>query len=354
MTYTWLSIKRLIYHASLLLLVILANAHHANGFALSAFLFSFIGIDACSLQQRCLILIISGLLTALVVSVVALPQTLLLAFFMLLLTLSTVYVGQRYRRYFYPAFLLNLFAILTMADHTNVMLAPLNILAGVLIALVLQFIFWPYQLKHAANYLTVQVLKQCRQLNDAIMTCLLQTDYVENNYFYENKLHAKKNRLLKALLRLHQFSKKNSEVMQLADKESLSLLLTKFELLSTMLFDAMQLRWRVSDHSVFGVCAPELTAIAAVIDQVLQQLTAYFTLHLRPIPTHDSTTLLAEKIDALQDIYQSVLQVSAPEPLAFLLFIGTLQRLADELHGIGVSVANIAHPCHPREGGDPS
>lgn len=139
--------------------------------------------------------------------------------------------------------------------------------------------------------------KSLRRLNQTIFSCFLDPSYPDNLYLFERRIHLQKRKFMRAII-------KCGDCLQ-------TIYLSQF-------FDAMmnysQLRWRVTDFNVFSICAKELTALSQAIDDML-------------VKDQKNTPKLVEAIQQLEDIYQQVLQISSPDPLAFLLFIAGVKGL---------------------------
>ena len=138
--------------------------------------------------------------------------------------------------------------------------------------------------------------KALQKLAEDIFACFLQPDYETNLYLYEHRIHISKIRCA-SLLQKNQTEPR---------------LLTLYN----GLLDCGLLRWRVKDKTVFAVCRNEMTAIADGINKML-------------MATNSDEGFLSEHIANFEAIYQSVLLVTAKEPLAFLLFIYSLNVLKE-------------------------
>ena len=91
--------------------------------------------------------------------------------------------------------------------------------------------------------------------------------------------------------------------------------------LYSLILDYSQLRHRVGDHTVFGVCRIELIAIKQAINKILLQITFSQT----------NTLVLQEKIDRFEDIYHNIINITARDPAAFVLFISSLKIFSKEI-----------------------
>ncbi len=155
------------------------------------------------------------------------------------------------------------------------------------------------------------LFKQFISLNNAIFSCFLETDYPQNSYLYERRLHIQKNKCLTYLMKLLDLSSRESSHFLYGEK------------IFSVMLDYASLRQRVSDHAVFLMCKEELLKILRAMNQVLwdaQQKTPNAAILLET-----NLEKLLEKIDSLENIYQNVLRVTAPDPMIFVLFINAIK-----------------------------
>lgn len=132
--------------------------------------------------------------------------------------------------------------------------------------------------------------KSLRSLNQAIFSCFLDSAYQDNLYLFERRIHLQKRNFMRAIMKVSGSS------------------LVHFNLLFDCMMNYAQLRWRITDFTVLSVCAKELNALCQAIDASLAQ-------------KKNAASQLMFAIQQLEAVYQQVLQISSPDPLAFLLFI---------------------------------
>jgi hypothetical protein len=140
------------------------------------------------------------------------------------------------------------------------------------------------------------IYKALQKLAEDVFACFLQPDYENNLYLYEHRIHISKIRCA-ALLQKH---KNEPQLLTLYNG----------------LLDCGLLRWRIKDKTVFGVCRNEMTALLDAIGKMLMS-------------TGSDEGFLTEHIASFEAVYQSVLLVTAKEPLPFLLFIYSLNALKE-------------------------
>lgn len=131
-------------------------------------------------------------------------------------------------------------------------------------------------------------------LSRDIFACLLQAEYIDNVYLFERRLHESKRKSLLCLAKLRE---------------------SKLDTLFDLLMDMALLRHRVSDHTIFSLCANELSAISEELSKIFLEMGGVVR----------DEIALAEKIQLFEDMFHHVLSVTAREPLAFLLFIASLK-----------------------------
>lgn len=238
-----------------------------------------------------------------------------------IITLACVWLSQRKSEYFYPFVILNLFAVMSGMLPVSIpgsMDRALCILVGTSIASVCQLIFLPGFAKSERDASVCLLIKYLRLLSQDIFACYLQPAYADNVYLFERRIHSQKTRCIRLLADAYS---KMGNVSQ--NKTIIATLENVFE----SLLACSLLRFRVTDQSVFAVCCSELTEIYDQLDKNLVEMAAVYQ-HKNPFL---NTEGLQEKIELLENNYQTVLQVTAKEPVVFLLFISSLKSLANEI-----------------------
>ncbi len=275
--------------------------------------------------SRLIIMLLTGVaagLAAFLASCFA-PVFPVLAIYLFLITMGCMLLSQFYPNYFLPLFVINLFALLASGvAATSLTLALerwLFILLGFAIAIVLQIVGWFHFVLDEWRWFTIDALKQLKILNNEIFSCFLQPDYPDNIYLYEHRLHLRKNKCMQAITRLFTLPK---------DKQQEKLPHNTIDRFFDLLLDCSQLRRRVSDHTTFAICNPELTTICQEIDRLFEGLIALVTGEKTFFP---EVSMLQNKIQQLEENYNHVLQVASREPLAFVLFIFSLRALSSEM-----------------------
>ncbi len=140
------------------------------------------------------------------------------------------------------------------------------------------------------------------RLAEDIFACFLRADYENNLYLYEHRIHDSKSRCI-------------ALIHKRAKREDVSCALTLYN----GLVDCGLLRWRIKDKSAFEVCRAEMAAINNSLVAILSSRAA----------SGAGPSAFNMQVDALEALYQSVLQVTAKEPLPFLLFIYSLKALKE-------------------------
>lgn len=167
-------------------------------------------------------------------------------------------------------------------------------------------------------------LRYLQRVSHAMFSCFLSPEYPDNLYFFERNFHLQKVKYMQSIVQLRELNRSANH------KPALSTFINKLDHCYDILLDCAQLRYRVKDHATFTLCALELTAIN-------QEITATMAASMAKIANKKQSfdfTALTEKIMSFETSYHTVLQISAREPLVFLLFMTSLKALADELQAL--------------------
>jgi hypothetical protein len=329
-----LSIKRALYVILVALTVYLVKwsfPHlQADWLIWSAFLLSLI-LTGDSFKRRLSAIIITGLLAGFASFIAASlgSSPFFLALYLFIVTMICVVVGQRYPAIFLQTCIINLFVMLTSSmdtlasnlDHFEL------ICIGVLITVLLQFVFYPYFIRNELKPWLVISLRNIKKLNQEIFSCLLDAEYTDNLYLYERRVHVRKTDFFHAMNRLREVTHLAETKLSAQEKESHEWWLVELNALFENIMDYSQLRRRVTDYSTFSVCSQELKSIVNELDKCFDAIIKYVKTG-KYVPY---TNQLNININALEDNYQHVLQVAAPEPVAFLLFIDSLNAFSEKL-----------------------
>jgi hypothetical protein len=239
-------------------------------------------------------------------------------------------LSQFYPRFFFSLFIIDLFAVLSGGIAISLSGAAVRfvfILIGWMIVLVFQVIFSFRFFQNECQWSIIISLRQLKILNNEIFSCFLQAEYADNIYLYERRLHIQKNKCLNAIGRLRDLVHCNKETKLVQEKNQPLFWQKKLDQFYGLLLDYSQLRRRVSDHTTFSICTSELTAICQEIDRLFEGLIVLM-LGKKFFP---NVSMLDEKILKLEESYHHILQISAREPLVFLLFIFSLKSLSNEM-----------------------
>lgn len=281
----------------------------------------------------------AGFASFLVGSLVASP--LLLTLILFFNTLICVAIGELYPIYFMQTCIVIVFAILS--GHFSISAYEnldrfIFICMGVAIAAVLQMVFYPYFIRNELRPYIIISLRNLRKLNKEIFSCFLEAEYADNIYLYERRLHISKNAFLHSISRLREITKLAETKLSDIEKESHELWLIQLDLLFENMLDYSQLRWRVTDYTTFSVCREELMRIAKESDKCLDAIVA----HVKQKKYFTSIDQLNQSINQFETNYYQVLQVAAPEPLVFLLFIDSLNAFSKKVAALYASVIPIS------------
>ena len=229
-----------------------------------------------------------------------------------------VFVGYQYPKYYFLSLLINLFVLVFaffLPQSNHIESNAISMVYGALLILLLRIIFWPYFSRSETTFFFRKAIRVLKTLQDEIYACFLQAEYVDSEYLFERRIHSEKRRFALCIEKLKEVDDKNT-------------MLIKLENIYALLLDAAQLRRRVSDHTIFELCQHELKSLLIALDHL------FLTLE-RSITTSQclDQDFLTREINQLESMFQSILQVTAREPIIFLLFIYHLKVLREEIKG---------------------
>lgn len=269
--------------------------------------------------QFIITIVLSGLLGALSVGIFSYltiwPMSWFIAFSVAVFVFTII--AEAFPRYAFVCLTLNILILLTFQmfpiDQTEIATRVLFILGAMVITLLSALTLFPYFLKHNIHSTIRNYLRHLHKLNNEIFSCFLDPNYPDELYLYERRLNLEKqqlNNILKYLSHLSCYIKNPEK------KDNFEKCLTHLRNIYAALLNVSQLRWQVSDHSIFRICSDELKFIQANINAVMFQT--------------KNISALKDAIQRFEGIFQKVLQVTAREPVVFLFFIDSLQSLAKQ------------------------
>lgn len=323
-----LSIKRLGYlilvALSVYAITYVCTNREAYWLVWSAFLLSLI-TTGNSFGRRVSIILITGLLAAFLSFMVGnlVDQPLFLTIILFLIFLFSVSFGVRRPAYFFEVSIILSFVILSGYKSYSLM-TNLDkfgfICGGMLIAAGLQIVFYPYFVRNELNAYIIISLRRLRSLNGEIFSCFLEPESTENIYPHERRLHEYKDAFLRAFARLREIIAVAAINCSDAERDSHVLWLTELDNIFVNMLDYAQLRRRVTDITTFTVCKDEMLNLAKATDACFVAVMAGVKRKKHLL----SIELLTQAVSQLEINFHQVLQVAAPEPLVFLLFIDSL------------------------------
>lgn len=252
------------------------------------------------------------------------------AMYLFLVTITCVYVSQAHPKYFFPAFIINIFTIVSAGMAASLAesldrLVWMNV--GLLIALIYQMLFYPYFIQNEIRAYLILALQKLKKLNTDVFACLLEPEYPDNHYLYEHRIHKQKNGFMLVMLRLREMANRLQKKMPPHESEIHKQRLAKLDLLFDNMLDYSQIRRRVTDFSTFSVCSQELQAIVSEMNHAIDGAIA----NMANKKLYANTDALTQKINQLEASYHHVLQIASREPLTFLLFIDSLTAFRKNL-----------------------
>ena len=324
---TTLSLRRLAYLSlvafSIFAIISLYPIQQTMWAVWAALFFSLMIINS-GFIQRMKVLLATALicLAAICLADFAGSSIYLLASYLFVITAIAIYLSQQYPQHAYPIFIVNLFAILSsyhlsLASDLSSFEKIIAFSLGVLVVLIWQIIFSYGFLQSEWRATVLAAIARLKRLNQEIFACLLHAEYSENVYIFERRLHAQKEKFMQCVVALSGMKKTALEAT----------VLRKLNRLYDIMLDYAQLRRRVGDYTVLGVCSIELTEIEKEISILFSTVSKRMSNKVY----HVNTDALAQSIQRLESNYQQALQVTARDPLVFLLFIASLKAFCEEV-----------------------
>lgn len=158
------------------------------------------------------------------------------------------------------------------------------------------------------------VLYRLKLLNSDIFATYIHQHYADNLYLYERRIHIQKRRFLEAL----ELYRSNTGITHIIES---------IEKLYDTMLDYAQLRFRNTDASLFEVANREMQALNTAINHSLSAMMKQARFQPHQISLHS----LKVAISDMETVFQGVIQVTAREPLLFILFIDSLKRFDENL-----------------------
>lgn len=252
---------------------------------------------------------------AIFLSALLTPFPLCQSVYAVLLTALATFYGMRYPRYYLLLCIVNIAMLLTvthglLAIPDKRFMLMLGILVVLFALLLMQVICIPGFYRRLALKRQLRALRDLDRIRMDLFACLLRQEYADNLYLFERRLHKSKRRFIQHLIKLRAVS-----------------VTERLERLFEIMMDAAQIRWRVTDHTIFAVCANELDHLSSAVADINKQLCLFSKKSIVDI----DTTSLEGAIKLLTDHFNHVLKVTAREPLAFLLFIASWEAWREEV-----------------------
>jgi len=182
----------------------------------------------------------------------------------------------------------------------------------------------------------IKYFKALNQLQKSIFACYIQKDYLLNQYLYRQQIHRARLKLLTTMKKMRSIARLQNKIVQL-------------ENLYEIVFSLNILKLHVIDHTTFDMCIGEFKKISEGLSSTLQHIILFLERQGHPRTKivlengrdqpdhpllHDAAKIfggLSHKIDELEELYRSTLQVAARDPIFFLFFVQDLIALRDML-----------------------
>lgn len=298
-----------------LLLTPLFSRAQLSWFFPATFLFA-IALPFKAERKYALVTLLTGFVLAALMALVSVMHVYIFmtACLLFVATLTVINLSYRYPRYFYllqGVNVLIIFATFVLPVSSAIYLQIYPVVAASCLAAMCQVIFLPWLTRSQQRAFTVAAIKKLHAVEKDVFACFIRPEYADNIYLFEHRLHLAKANYFAAISDLN-----------VNDKHYLQL-----QIIFDVLMDVAQLRRRVTDFNIFTVCEREMLAIDVVLGEVFAEMREVTLARKDKIDVYP----LEEKITQLADHYQAILNVAAKEPLAFLLFIASLNHLCKEV-----------------------
>lgn len=275
------------------------------------------------IQEHVAYQLVAGLLAAALVFAASYLGSVIvwLAVFLSLTSLVSVYLGFRYRNLFLTAYLVNLLAMISggvPVDFEQTWQRSEFVLYGTVISLAITIICWPSILRLQIKAMMRTCLKINLQLLRIIFDIYLKKDYAANHFFYEKKIYYLSRLFAYWMRALWNLGQRSNGVF--SDK------VARIDRIFSIATGLGALRYRISDHSTFGMINLELSDIWPAMAEKFKAAA-----NGKHVPADDR---VQKNIDRLDEVYQGALQVAAQEPIVYLFFIQGLQAIDEELNKV--------------------
>lgn len=255
-----------------------------------------------------------------------------LAVYLWIMTACLVSAMWHWHQYRLSCLLINLFAFFALLPGVEQIVlkdGAESMLLGTLIVIVSQLLFWPHFISNQIKQTLRAGVRGLQGLGNDVFFCLLQTDYPNKIYLFENRIHMQKTKIMRVRKRLYSLIEGNKKI-NMTKKEMLQELAEHFDVLYESFINCAQVRWRTTDHTIFAVCEHDLLSILQEINKIYEEFIVLLFAHTS---IYLDLNTLQMRINQFEQTYQNVLQVSAREPVVLLFFVMSLQMFARELNG---------------------
>lgn len=262
-------------------------------------------------------LLISGMVAALlsVLAGIVATQVPALIILIFITTFLCTYLGFLLKNFLIPAALINIVSVASILPANAVSLNKrfVLILTFTVVLFVARLGFIRTRHSYSKRYLKA-IITRLGQLLDLFWRCYQEGDYFQQMYLYEKKIHKVNSKIMKCMTFLR-CSIKSPNLMDHVER------------LYEVIIALGELRFLVTDHATFELIHKELAVILSALKLTLKTLV--------------DQEELREHIDSLEEINRSIVQVVAPEPLVFALFINNLKQFSHEVNKIAMNLHEL-------------
>jgi len=305
--------------ASVAILFLSVNLPQGVWLLAPALLFLNVSLET-SLWQRSAMIIFTGSIAVIGILLGSLlaPYLAAQAIFLILVIGACTYFAALYQHYAYALFAVSFLVLLSIHGDNGYepALVRAEITAiGVIVVLAAQLVLLPFAAANEYQRCKVLVFKSLGDLVTEIFSCLTSPAYPENIYLFERRVHVQTTDCLSKMAALAQRARAAGVNSETVYNDVLSI----FEIL----MDLSQIRWRVSDHTIFRLCSIELSEIDTSMTATLNAFP-----HVgKPAELEKCIVAFERSINRLEDNLEHIVKVAAREPVVFILFLSALKAL---------------------------
>lgn len=263
-----------------------------------------------------------------------------IAFFVALMTAIGIYLGTLSQPVATAAFFITVLTMMSCGmptDSSGYQQRAIMMLFSTVIDLLLCCLFFPPRYRFNTQRAFIAVSKALTEYWYAIFHCYEQEDYLQKQYHYENQLQIHHRALNEALARLQSCLSSHQTSIQ---QRLLTEICDTYEHLDEMVTEIGCLRYRVDDFALFTLIQSELRQLMQVGGGLLTKLEM---LVKNPELTYSATEDLQPCLEALEQLIERVLSITAKQPSLFIIFLHNFREFSHQLDDTALLLRQFAY-----------